>query len=266
MTWLWARLHRARAVFDAHEDLVAQVSTKPYLPELTRPLVRVLARGLVVAANHGMDAVIAATDDVAAGFAHPRTVVVRNYPWLKDYPPVEARPVPGRVAYVGDLTEERRLSFMIEVVRRARQSRPQVHLVLAGRPLGSAPSVLDAVARARAGRASRPAAARRSAVGAGQRLRRVDLPGPAAQLHQVTADQAVRVHGLRGPLPGERLPVLAPGVRAVGRGPVHRLHRRRRGRCGLVEMLDDAEARARMGRNGRQAIERGLNFEAQARP
>ena len=41
--------------------------------------------------------------------------------------------VPGRMGYVGDLSEERKLSFMLDVTRRVREQVPEAHLVLAGR-------------------------------------------------------------------------------------------------------------------------------------
>ena len=141
MAWIWAKLHKAHAIYDAHEDLVKQIDSKPYLRPYAKPFVKAFSRALVGWADRGMDAIVAATEDVAANFSNPNTVVVKNYPWLSDFD-AHPRPVPGRMVYVGDLSEERKLSLMIEATRRVREQVPTAHLVLAGRPLGPAKQLL----------------------------------------------------------------------------------------------------------------------------
>lgn len=139
----WRRRHGTRIIFDAHEDLVKQIDTKPYLSERARPLVRRVAQRLVSLADT-FDAVIAATESVAANFSNPRTVVVRNYPWLSDFAAPEVATIPGRVIYAGDLSEERKLSFMCDAIKVARNRVPDAHLSLAGRLLPGADAVLAA--------------------------------------------------------------------------------------------------------------------------
>ncbi|MGA4670813.1 glycosyltransferase family 4 protein [Propionibacteriaceae bacterium Y1923] len=142
MVWLWKTTHRARAVYDAHEDLVKQISTKKYLHRGVRPVMRLLSKGLVGWADRGMDAIVAATPEVAQCFRNPNTTVVRNYPWLSDFGS-HPQPVPGRMVYVGDLTEERKVSLMIAATRRARERVPQAHLVLAGRARPAVKAMLE---------------------------------------------------------------------------------------------------------------------------
>lgn len=135
MAWLWTRLHRAMLVFDAHEDLVKQISTKPYLKPWQRVLARAYARLLTRWADKGADGFVAATPDIAAGFANRNTVVVHNYPWLSEFDVAVDR-VPGRVVYAGDLSEERKLSLMIEAAHLVRGEVPDAHLILAGKTAG----------------------------------------------------------------------------------------------------------------------------------
>lgn len=137
LAWAWARTHGARCVYDAHEDLVDQMGSKEYLAPWLRPVAGAYARLLTRWADRRMDAVVAATEPVAARYTNPETVVVHNYPWLREFG-AEPAPVPGRLVYVGDLSEERRLSFMIDVARRVRERVPHAHLVLAGRLLPDA--------------------------------------------------------------------------------------------------------------------------------
>lgn len=143
MVWLWKTTHGAKAIYDAHEDLVAQISTKKYLHRGVRPVMRLLSKALVGWADRGMDAIVAATPEVAQRFRNPNTTVVCNYPWLSDFD-AHPEPVAGRMVYVGDLTEERKLSLMIRATRRVRERVPGAHLVLAGR---CRPAVAEMLAR-----------------------------------------------------------------------------------------------------------------------
>ncbi|WP_203568871.1 glycosyltransferase family 4 protein [Aestuariimicrobium ganziense] len=264
LAWLWRRLHGAKLIFDAHEDLVAQIETKSYLPAPVRPVAKLVAKVLVRWADQGFDGIVAATNDVAAGFRNPRTVVVHNYPWLSDFPLLEPAPGPGRVVYAGDLTEERKLTFMIDVVERVRVQRDDAHLVLAGRPLGGAQAALD--------RACSSCAVEHVGL----------LPPP--EVPALVASASVGLIFLE-PLPNyvRSLPTklfeyMAAGVPFLASDFAFWRQEFEHWDAGrfadssdveacaqvLLEMLDDADARARMGANGRRAIEQGVNFEAEA--
>lgn len=128
---VWARTHHAKLIYDAHEDVVRQVEHKQYLSGWRRAIARFYAKALTRLADRRADAVVAATEDVAAGFSTAKVTVVHNYPWLSDFTEPPA-PVPGRLVYTGDLTEQRKLSFMIDLVERVRERVPEAHLILAG--------------------------------------------------------------------------------------------------------------------------------------
>lgn len=78
-------------IFDAHEDLPAQLLSKPYLPRSWRPLLATLAHAGLLLAARRFDGIIAATPGVAERFrrAGIAATVVRNFP-LRD----EIRPAP----------------------------------------------------------------------------------------------------------------------------------------------------------------------------
>ncbi|VEI03103.1 sugar transferase, PEP-CTERM/EpsH1 system associated [Acidipropionibacterium jensenii] len=263
MALLWGRLNHCRVVYDAHEDLVGQVESKPYLNRLTRPMMKLAARLLVGLADRGADGIVAATETVAGGFSNIRTVVVHNYPWLANFTAGPA-PVPGRLVYAGDLSQERKLSFMIDLVRGLRETVPQAHLVLAGRPLrGCAPIVAVAVAEGL-----------------------VDYRGlvPPTEVPEVLASAQVGLVFL-APLPNylRSLPTklfeyMAAGVpfcasdfpawrqmfAGFGAGRFADTESVATTARVLTEMLQNPAECARMGRSGREAVDKGLTFEAQA--
>ncbi|MDO4412653.1 glycosyltransferase [Cutibacterium sp.] len=260
---LWGHRDHCKVIYDAHEDLIGQVDTKPYLGKLTRPLARLAARGLVGLADRGADAVVAATETVGQRFHHSPVTVVRNYPWLGNYD-VTPDPVPGRLVYVGDLSEERKLSFMIEVTRRIRCQVPQAHLVLAGRVLSGCQNTVD------------------RAVGEGF-VDHLGLVSPT-EVPKVLASGQIGLVFLK-PLPNyvaslptklfeymaSRLPFAASDFPAW---------REMFGRYGagifvdtediavtagsLAELLADSNRCREIGQAGRRAVEAGLNFESQA--
>lgn len=105
-------------VFDAHEDLVDQVTTKPYLHPLAVPVVRRVAR-LVVALEATATRVVAATETIASSYPADRTVVVRNFPRLR-VAEHAARPLGDRspsVVYVGALNADRGAAVISALTR-----------------------------------------------------------------------------------------------------------------------------------------------------
>ena len=120
-------VRRVPVVFDVHEDVPAQLRTKPWLPRIVRrPLAR-LAVALLRIAERGMTITLA-EPGYARLFrrAHP---VLPNYPFVDRLPPPSATPG-DEVVYVGDVTRARGAEFAVEVVARLR---PRRRLRLIGR-------------------------------------------------------------------------------------------------------------------------------------
>lgn len=104
-----------KVIYDAHEDLPAQVLDKHYLPQPVRRPMAALSR-LAMRVAGMSDHIIAATEGIAKTFPADRTSVVRNYPRLRDGV-AELAPVVERaqgVAYIGALSEERGSVQMID--------------------------------------------------------------------------------------------------------------------------------------------------------
>lgn len=77
------RLLRRRVIYDAHEDLPTQVLSKSYLRRPTALVLSVFARLLVrIAATS--DLVVCATETIAERFPARKTIVVYNYPPLRE--------------------------------------------------------------------------------------------------------------------------------------------------------------------------------------
>lgn len=111
-------LTRTKVVFDAHEDLPAQVMGKHYLPKAMRPVIAQFAALLENLAGKGLSGVIAATPTIARSFPKGKTVIVKNFPWREDYRDVsEHRPRtegPFIFGYVGAMSKIRGIDEMIK--------------------------------------------------------------------------------------------------------------------------------------------------------
>lgn len=108
---------RTKVVFDAHEDLPAQVMGKHYLPAPVRPLVARFAILLEKLSGWGLSGIVTATPPIARSFPTEKTVVVKNFPWMEDYRDVAAHRVqPGgefTFGYVGAMSKIRGIDEMI---------------------------------------------------------------------------------------------------------------------------------------------------------
>jgi glycosyltransferase involved in cell wall biosynthesis len=142
-----AALHRIlglRFIYDAHEDLQAQVQGKPWIPRRWRPLVAAISRMVEVAAGATAVAVVVATPSIAKKYPAKKTSVVRNLPRSVDFEaPVHAARSP-RAVYVGGVDEARGGRALCEIA----ELLPAGSLVVAGRVQ---PAAFEASLREHAG-------------------------------------------------------------------------------------------------------------------
>jgi glycosyltransferase involved in cell wall biosynthesis len=130
---LW-RLMGGISLYDVHEDVPKAVHRKAWIPSPVRGPISWSMRILERFAARGCNAVVAATEPIAARFPSSRTVVVRNYPEnLEDFSRA-ARPWSSRrnaVMYAGTLTRDRGLHRMLDAIQRVDPAL-NAQLVLAG--------------------------------------------------------------------------------------------------------------------------------------
>ena len=103
-----------KVVYDAHEDLPAQVAGKHYLSPRIRPVVVWVSRLIVKVAslaNH----VVVATERIGETFPSNKVTVIHNYPPLRasdESVAIEDRP--AAVVYIGAMSTERGSEVMID--------------------------------------------------------------------------------------------------------------------------------------------------------
>lgn len=118
---LLLKLLGRRVIYDAHENLPKDVSSKHYLPALLR---RVLALTVDVAERavcFAFDGIVTVTPGIAVRFPYTRTVLARNYPLRSEFPAVTGAPYGSRraaVVYLGGLNEIRGVRQMVRAIGR----------------------------------------------------------------------------------------------------------------------------------------------------
>ena len=122
------RLLGCRTIYDAHEDLPAQVRDKHWIPKRLRGSVAGGARVLELLAGWGMTAVVAATPSIAKKYPEGRVTVVGNMPRLEDFPLEAIGDRVPRAIYVGGLDEARGAFQLVAAAERL----PPGSLVLVG--------------------------------------------------------------------------------------------------------------------------------------
>jgi glycosyltransferase involved in cell wall biosynthesis len=128
-------LHGPRVIYDAHENLTKDVRTKHYLPGLLREPLAAAAGGVERFVASRLAGVVAATPSIAQRFDPERTVVVRNYPRLEEFPALDGPPHARRAPvalYLGGLSEIRGARTMVRAIGAVRGV-DEIELRLAGR-------------------------------------------------------------------------------------------------------------------------------------
>ncbi|MCI2266956.1 glycosyltransferase family 4 protein [Sediminivirga luteola] len=110
------RLLGRHVIYDAHEDLPAQVLNKPYATSRPLKVALKLTAFAVIAVARMSSHIIAATETIAARFPSRKTSIVHNYPPLREEE-AHAKRVSDRAAsvvYVGGISEGRGALTMID--------------------------------------------------------------------------------------------------------------------------------------------------------
>ena len=129
--WL-LRLAGWCVVYDVHENVAADIATKPYLPRWLRPLAAGVYRLVEAALAAGMPTVHV-LDRVARRYRPPK-VVVRNLPPAGPRPSLP-RPLPGcpaRLVYVGTVSTDRGALAMVDLAGELRRRRVEAVVRLVG--------------------------------------------------------------------------------------------------------------------------------------
>ena len=124
-----------RVIYDAHEDVPADILDKHYLPRWTRAVLSRLVDLGERATVRGLSRVVAATPAIARRFPPARRAVVQNFPLPSEFPPERGAAYGSRAlvaTYVGLLQEIRGLVEMVQALGGV-AARHRVQMILAGR-------------------------------------------------------------------------------------------------------------------------------------
>lgn len=255
-----------RVVYDVHEDLPRDISTKQWMPAFIRPMASVFAASIEWVVGHAVDHVVASTEHIGSRFPAKRTTICRNYPegiarFTAGGLPWAERP--AVVAYTGRLATLRGLRTMVDAMALI-PAASRARLVLAG-----GTSEPDAINKMRA----TPGWARVTYEGVVSRERVIEILGRARiGLHVV----APLPHFMDS-LPIKLFEYMAAGIPAiVSDFPVWR-EIVAGTECGLLvapgdpialaaaieHLLSDPVLAERMGANGRKAVATKYNWGAE---
>lgn len=112
------RLAGKTVVYDAHELLSGQITSKPYLPAYVRWPAATVARALEWFAGRAMNRVVTVSQACAAPYPPGKVSIVANYPELVNFGagPVESGPGEPQFCYVGGLTAIRGAQQIVDAI------------------------------------------------------------------------------------------------------------------------------------------------------
>ena len=121
----------AKVIFDSHEDVPKQISNKPWIPSVLRPLVSKLYARYEKTACKKIDGIISVTPIICDRFRkiNPNTVMIANYPNIIKFQKIEGiNKIKNAICYIGGLSTNRGILELIEALEHC-----DAELHLAGR-------------------------------------------------------------------------------------------------------------------------------------
>ena len=262
---LCLKLAGRRVIYDVHEDISAQIRSKPWIRPGLRRLVAAAVTALEGGAARLFDAIVIANPLHAPRFPAATTVVVRNLPDLAEFPAAREVEREPALMYVGSLTRVRGVFEMVQAMALLPASCP-ARLWLGGR---FAEPDLEAACRAQPGWARVDALGWLDRTQVAERLARarigVVLLHPTPQHHTSYATKLFEYMAAGLPVVAADLPINREIVDQAGCALlVDPLDPAAAARAILWLIEHPAEAEA-MGRRGRTAVEQHYTWQTEAR-
>ncbi len=131
---LLLRLMGKRVVYDVHEDLPRDITTREWIPRALRSPIAAAAEAVEWIAGKAMSGVVAATPTIAKRFPGKRTALVQNFALFTEFTTGDALPLTERqgVAFVGTICADRCAVEMVDAMGRLPPSAHSATLLLAG--------------------------------------------------------------------------------------------------------------------------------------
>lgn len=125
-----------RVVYDVHEDYRLQILYKPYIPQIARKSIALLARLVEYVISKYLDGIVTATDDILNIFSfHKKAICLRNFPIISNFSNFsEGRRIEKEtfnIIYVGNLTITRGITQIVQALEHIKSDK-KVTLILCG--------------------------------------------------------------------------------------------------------------------------------------
>jgi glycosyltransferase involved in cell wall biosynthesis len=77
---------KGKVIYDIHEDIPAQILTKPWIPVCLRKLISTIFSGIEKLIVNNFDAIVTTTEGIANNYKSIQPIVIHNYPDLAMLP------------------------------------------------------------------------------------------------------------------------------------------------------------------------------------
>jgi glycosyltransferase involved in cell wall biosynthesis len=121
-----------KVIYDAHEWVKGDLSSKSYLTPIVAKLISYVVRGVEIIATHFVVHVVAATPFIAEQFPSDKVTIIHNYPINDAASIVNSETKSCQGIYIGALNDERCGRELSDAIRALQDSFPAFRLIIAG--------------------------------------------------------------------------------------------------------------------------------------